>query len=202
VKLFGTSNFIQIYDNALTKKECDILISQFEKSDDIEEGRFYRDGLLSTDYSYKKCKQLAGTNFDKKGCSKEVRIINNITFPRLRDYVSKYSRKYDGLIKYLSPWAPDSTYNFQKYDGEDDGFKVWHCEHGSHPESALRILAWMFYLNNAKSGTEFLYYPTVNAKRGRLVIWPAGFTHTHRGVIPNKGVKYILTGWFMFKENK
>ena len=27
-------NFIEVYDNALSKKECEILINQFEKSDE------------------------------------------------------------------------------------------------------------------------------------------------------------------------
>ena len=83
----------------------------------------------------------------------------------------------------------------------DSGYKAWHCEHAyakeydSLAEAPRRILAWMFYLNNAKSGTEFMQYPTVRARMGRCVIWPAGWTHVHRGVIPNKGLKYIITGW-------
>ena len=62
----------------------------------------------------------------------------------------------------------------------------------------------MLYLNNAKSGTRF-YYPdliqnkVVNAKRGRIVIWPAYWTHPHSGVTPNKGDKYIATGWYIFQ---
>ena len=59
----------------------------------------------------------------------------------------------------------------------------------------------MFYLNNAKCGTEFMEYPTVQAKIGRLVIWPAFWTHVHKGVIPNKGIKYIITGWASYKDN-
>ena len=36
--LVSDSSFIQIYDNALSKKECDILINQFEKSDLVDWG--------------------------------------------------------------------------------------------------------------------------------------------------------------------
>ena len=80
--------------------------------------------------------------------------------------------------------------------GAGEGYHNWHEEHaGSNP---YRVLAWMFYLNNAKSGTEFFNYPTVSAKMGRCVIWPAGWTHVHRGVTPNKGLKYIVTGWVSY----
>ena len=61
-------------------------------------------------------------------------------------------------------------------------------------------MAWMFYLNNAKSGTEFRNYPTVGAKMGRCAIWPSGWTHVHRGGTPNKGLKYIVTGCISYLE--
>ena len=86
--------------------------------------------------------------------------------------------------------------SFKRFDNEEDGFKKWHCEQGLGVTST-RILVWQFYLNNAKSGTEFLYYPTVKSKAGRCVIWPASITHYHRSQ-PNKGVKYIISGWWSF----
>ena len=55
----------------------------------------------------------------------------------------------------------------------------------------------MFYLTDAKSGTEFMHYPTMSAKKGRCIIWPASFTHVHRSA-PNKGVKYIISGWISY----
>ena len=57
----------------------------------------------------------------------------------------------------------------------------------------------MFYLNNSKTVTEFVQYPTVRAKMGRCVIWPSAWTHVHRGVTANKGLKYVITGWVSFK---
>ena len=37
--------------------------------------------------------------------------------------------------------------------------------------------------------------------KGRLVIWPAGFTHPHRGNAVYDKDKYIATGWFEFYES-
>ena len=187
-------NFIEIYDNALSKKECEILINQFEKSDKVIQG------LTSRGYTpeYKKCLEI-------KGDFTEKNIINNILRPKVISYMQKFVDKnkfpceFDnmGALDFIQSWTFSKYYNIQKYENEDDGYKQWHCEHGTE-ENSNRILAWMFYLNDAKCGTEFAYFPTVNAKAGRCVIWPAFWTHLHRGVIPNKGIKYIATGWYEY----
>ena len=86
---------------------------------------------------------------------------------------------------------------FQKFQYYGDGYKMWHTEHIPDEPMNKRVLVWMFYLNNAKSGTQFIHYPTVQAKKGRLIIWPSAFTHTHRSE-PNKGLKYIMSGWISY----
>ena len=40
----------------------------------------------------------------------------------------------------------------------------------------------------------------VEAEQGKGVIWPAGWTHPHKGVTPNIGNKYIATGWFEYYD--
>ena len=182
VNLFGASSFIEVYDKALTEKECQIIIDTFEKSE-------YCLGYTCGGYrpEHKKCMQMV-YSFPK------INPVSNILRPSLIGCLDRYYKKYSSLND-LSYFNMYDDYNIQKYEGEEDGYKAWHCEHGSTDVMSKRILAWMFYLNDAKSGTEFKYYSTINAKRGRCVIWPAGFTHTHRGVIPNKGLKYIATGW-------
>ena len=179
-------SYIKIYDNALTEKECGVLISQFERFGKSQ-GGFYHRGQYVVDHSIKKCNELSSLNFSTQKYS----IISTIIRQRLSDCLYKYEKKYSFLSELR--WEVFNFYNFQKYDGESDGYKTWHAEHCL--QAPNRILAWMFYLNNAKSGTEFMNYSTVRAKMGRCVIWPAFWTHPHRGVTPNKGLKYIVTGW-------
>ena len=70
-------------------------------------------------------------------------------------------------------------------------------------ENPQRILAWMIYLNDAECGTEFPYQDiTLEAKAGRLALWPAAWTHPHKGVTPNIGNKYIATGWYEYENYK
>ena len=60
----------------------------------------------------------------------------------------------------------------------------------------------MTYLNNVKDGgTQFLYQNyTTEAIKGKTVIWPTAWTHTHRGKISTTEEKYIITGWYDFHE--
>ena len=192
LSLVSNSDFFGIYDNALTKKECQILINQFENSPK-REGRSYSDGDLVVNEDQKKCIEVEDSGFSNKT------IISRIINERLRECIDKYKKEYPSIDEFIARWVIDNAYNFQKYETEEDGFKVWHTEAGGAP-TARRVLAWMFYLNDAKSGTEFINYPTVNAKMGRCVIWPAGWTHVHKGVVPNKGLKYIVTGWASYVE--
>ena len=191
MKLFGRSNHIKIYDNALSKKECQILINQFEKSPQVE-GGVYIENDYGIDQSHKQCMELKGSNFLNKN------IITNIVREKINRYVNKYKEEFPSLDNFVSSWKIDNGYTFQKYERKGDGYKSWHCEAGGHAQN--RMLAWMFYLNNAKCGTEFYDYGTINAKTGRCVIWPAYWTHVHRGVTPNKGIKYIITGWCSYFE--
>ena len=58
----------------------------------------------------------------------------------------------------------------------------------------------MTYLNDVPDGgTQFKNYNlTVKAKKGKTVLWPSDFTHTHKSEISKKYSKYIVTGWMHF----
>ncbi len=191
MNLFGRSNFIEIYDNTLSKKECEILINQFEKSN-------HKEGVILTGDGYaikpdvKKCRQFGWKLSDTS-------VVSNIIKSHLSGCIEKYNKKYPEMLDNLDSWNCEDRYSFQKYDGKDDGFKRWHCDSGGK-SSCSRVLVWMFYLNNAQSGTDYMYYPNINAKMGRCVIWPASITHVHRSHLPNKGLKYIVTGWVSFDK--
>ena len=80
------------------------------------------------------------------------------------------------------------------------GYHVWHCEAGD-VQTSRRVMAFILYLNDVDEGgeTEFLHQSRrIKAKAGTVVLWPAAYTHVHRGNPPLSGDKYILTGWVEF----
>ena len=112
-------------------------------------------------------------------------VLNNC----FHEYYEKYSLGHLNLCCYV--------FKLHKVK-EGEGYHLWHSETESIRHSS-RVLAWMTYLKVPEEGgeTEFLYQSKrIKPVVGTTLIWPAYFTHLHRGNPPLKGEKYYITGWF------
>ena len=122
-------------------------------------------------------------------------LIYNAGFIQL--YNNIYYKIY--IVKYDLDTLPLSSHSFKIHKVKrGQGYHVWHCE-TDVIQGQSRMLAWMTYLKVPEEGgeTEFLYQSKrIEPVIGRTLIWPAGFTHLHRGNPPLKGEKYYITGWF------
>ena len=90
-------------------------------------------------------------------------------------------------------------FNLQRY-APGEGFKRWHCDWTLSDEATepqARVLAWILYCNSLpEGGTEFHWQGHhEEAERGKLVIFPAGVSHIHRGRVSGSHRKTIATGW-------
>ena len=105
-------------------------------------------------------------------------------------YIERYSIQFDGPIY-------NDVFKIHKVR-KSEGYHVWHYEKSS-PENIDRLMAYMTYLEVPKKGgeTEFLHQSLrIEPVVGRTLIWPAGYTHMHRGNPPLDGEKMYITGWF------
>ena len=112
----------------------------------------------------------------------------------LKQYTSKY--KFADDVEF---YGINHRPKIQYYD-KGWGFYKWHIENDGNPSVINRHLVFSTYLNDVEhGGTEFLYQDCVTtAKKGSTIIFPAGWTHAHRGQISKNQEKYIITGWFNF----
>ena len=90
-------------------------------------------------------------------------------------------------------------FNLQHY-APGEGFKRWHCDWTIGEEATEpvhRVLAWILYCNTVdEAGTEFHWQEHHEpAERGKLLIFPAGPSHIHRGRVNDQQSKLIATGW-------
>lgn len=129
----------------------------------------------------------------------ESKLINLENFPTLTEHQ---------FLSMLSRVFRFGRINLQKYLADQGGYPHWHSEiypRDAAAETLHRILLWTVYLNDFPAGgeTEFFYQERkVKPEAGTLIIAPAGFTHTHRGNMPQGGDKYIATSWFLFQRSE
>ena len=117
----------------------------------------------------------------------------------LQESLEKYIITYPDANSY-SRYVIQKDYNIQYYP-PGGGFKQWHFE-AATIKDIRRVFVFMTYLNNVPDGGTMFKSQnlTVPAKKGLTVIWPAGFTHVHKGQISLTKEKYIVTGWWSLIE--
>jgi prolyl 4-hydroxylase len=131
-------------------------------------------------------------SFDVTIVPNDCLLIQN----EIRNIYSKYVYYYH-LEKHIPPLYFREHYNIQKYP-LNGAFHSIHADRGYGPIDQFRELVWMTYLNDVHSGgeTEFMFYKLkVQPRKGLTLIWPAGWTHIHRGLPSPTTEKIIATGW-------
>jgi len=178
----------------IPKKICNNLLKHFYDKKDK-----WKTGLIGNNkgeyHSDKKTKEsleyiIEYDNFKEEQIS-NYRIQLQLV---LNNYLKKY--KYANNVPKFNVFE---NFKFQYYK-KNQGFKIWHHEKTSFRHSK-RFLAFMTYLNDVDDGgTEFLYQKiTSPSKKGLTLIWPADWTHTHKGQISKTKEKSIITGWFSYE---
>ena len=195
-KTVNITNFIGVYDNYITKEECNKAIKLYEDQNKFN-NTINRIGGEKSPILQKQDQQFfaANGNVDFWWESLKPMIINfDIA---LKHYIENTgaSDAYDG-----GPF----NYTCLKIQKTlpTEGYHVWHIEHGKGFENEARAFVFSIYLNDVEDGgeTEFLHFSKrVKPKIGRIVIWPAAFPYVHRGNPPLSGEKYILTSWMMLR---
>jgi hypothetical protein len=191
---FDKNSFVAGY--YISENICDNLIKRY-KEEDLNNNTF----VGTTDSAVKKIKHTKGkksTEYTTSVNDNDPRIIAYVEC--LKKLVGLYNKTYPTTTQ-ISKYGLVERFNIQYYK-PTEGFYEWHCESsGIYPNSA-RVFAWMTYLNDVPNGgTDFLYQNlTVPAKKGLTLMWPAGWTHTHKGQISNEYEKYIITGWFSYTD--
>lgn len=89
--------------------------------------------------------------------------------------------------------------NLQRY-APGEGFHRWHADWTTDDDATepiRRVLAWILYCDTVpEAGTEFHWQDHhEEAERGKLLIFPAGVSHVHRGRVSASHSKTIATGW-------
>jgi hypothetical protein len=193
------TDFIGTYSDVYPEGFCQHLIEEFERFSEQGAGSDRRqsegvDKHRKDDYQL----FMNGKNFNMEPFNGEdsQRLFFHGLQQCYEEYVNTYSVLKEGRINCNHMKMQRTT--------EGGGYHVWHSEQ-SNGEQANRCLVYILYLNSlpeeSNGETEFLYQKRrVNPVENTMVIWPAGFTHPHRGnPVYGDTAKYVVTGWFYYE---
>ena len=182
------NTFIFEKHNALSPALCQMAIERFEaRSDEQYEGRIGQ--LAEKDRSIKKSTDLVVSG------KPDWKDIDQALFRSMGQAILEFRDSYP----YFKGPFKDMGYAIQRtLPGEH---YHWHIDGGSHDFSQRQLVA-VWYLNDVEGPggeTEFLFQDIrVKPEQGKLVLFPPFWTHEHRGVTLQAGVKYIATTWVVF----
>lgn len=189
--------FIGVYEDVFPEGFCEHLVSEFER-------------LNSAGVSLSRKK----TDNSKKHHKDDTQIFMHMRISRPEPFNGEESDTvfYRGLQACFNNYSEEysvltqdnlrcDSMKAQRIDS-GGGYHVWHCEQGGGLH-ASRAIVYMLYLNTLTEEscgeTEFLYQgKRFSPKKNTMLIWPAGFTHAHRGNPVYGDSKYIVTGWFHY----
>jgi len=196
-------DFIGVFSDVYPEGFCEHLIAEFERNRTLGAGTDRQNGEGAAkhkkdDYQiFCNGKNINFELFDKNNENRKIKKTIDVFYRGLQlcfeEYINKYSTLKDIKINC-------NNIKMQK-TSTGGGYHVWHAEQGNG-DQANRGLVYMLYLNTlpaeANGETEFLYQQRrVNPVENTMVLWPAAFTHAHRGnPVYGNNAKYVVTGWF------
>lgn len=222
-------DFIGVYDHALTPEQCEHIIGRFNASKDVSRGKTgqgvdvsKKDSYDLTISNYKEWNDVS--NLMMSAVLKHLvsyvgqyrmllmgALSPTLVHPRTGQPAVLSLDNFDdfdaaSISDVIRAMYRGGAINLQKYLQNSGGYHHWHSEvypQNASCETLHRVLLFQFYLNDVQEGgsTEFFYQQRhVEARQGRLVIAPAGFTHSHKGHVATSGDKYVATSWILFQR--
>lgn len=191
----GKSGLIQIVDGLINEDLCQNFLSRMNQLWNLSFPGQTISGVdvktkLTEDLHYNQ-NNLNGNwlDIDKK---LEEQICQAIT-----SAVAIYKQEY----RHLDHWVnvQDCGFQVQKYP-KSYGYYRPHVDSFPMPYSAIseRVLAMVIYLNDVEYGGETnfpLHEVSVTPKTGRIVFFPATWTHPHESRVPISGDKWIISSF-------
>jgi len=193
---FEHKDFIGVFYDVYPEGFCEHLIAEFDRNQLLGAGTDRQKGEGAAKHvknDYQIFSNGKNINFEP---FKDKNTID-LFFSGLQDCFETYTNEFSSL-KHTK--INCNNMKMQK-TVSGGGYHVWHSEQGNGSE-ANRGLVYMLYLNTlpleANGETEFLHQQRrISPVKNTMVLWPAAFTHVHRGnPVYGDNTKYVITGWF------
>jgi len=188
-KKMMVDQFVGIFPNSIELDLCDKVVKWFDSIS--KQGltiTSFQDG--ATNALHRRDESIQIPSALPEDCFPVVEIYRPIMY-NISQCIDMYFQEFD-----IARTITSTTFKAHRVH-PTGGYHTWH--HEQDYRTSHRILVWHVNVEVPKRGgeIEFLWQSLrIEPKVGQLLIWPAGFTHKHRGLPPLEGQKTYLTGGF------
>ena len=180
--------YIRTYDHALDPRLCQQMIASFAglQRFQMRNGRGVRSGLEQSAWTELNVSRLSDAAF----------------LGMFRKLIDRALERYNQDVELAipipnSPLTSDLTLKCYR-PGEQERFQL-HFDAVNHVANRYLVLLW--YLNDVEQGGETRFPQldvTVQARAGRLLMFPPYWMYQHEGLPPVSGDKYIVSTYLLF----
>lgn len=186
-------NFVREYQLS-DVSVCDTLVALFKTARELKLTQPGFTGRFQVNKAVKDSEDLAVERLPKNNPKIPTpdKSGYNAVMKQFMDFIPRYYK--DTNAGWAQPVAFKALPHFQYYK-PGGGYHAWHVD--AFSEVVDRHLVFLLYLNDVPNGgTEFQLQKYVcEAKKGKVLMFPANFSFPHRSQISTTHEKYILTGW-------
>lgn len=191
LSLTDVRSYVQVFDESLPIAFCEQMVASFRQMTGrhVVRSKGWRQGLEDSSWTELDITPLADDAF--KG----------FFYGKIDEYLDRYNRRL-GLTIPVPTSALLSPLRIKRYvAGSGEAFQPHFDSIG---EVANRYLVFLWYLNDVDDGgeTEFCDLGLkVQARTGRLLMFPPYWMYQHAGRPPLSGDKYILSTYLLFPQS-
>ena len=180
-------DYIGLFENAACEEYCKAMIDAFQRLQATKPSCSINNAVLYGNELKRKDSAIFFEQHEEELCVQTNDILNICLQEYMNEYPGLREQSFQSLHVKVQETLPKG------------GYHLWHCEQGPGSTSS-RTLVWTIYLNDVPEGqgeTEFFHQGLrVQPKQGTVCLFPASWTHTHRGNFTTTATKYLATGWY------
>ena len=179
--------YIRVYDNILTHKECKLILDEYAESkewyDAMVGGGVKKDNVRKCEIAHISLKEVISKN-------EEIRKkIDTLIFDKAGGAASQYIQEFPHCNI-----STDSGYDLLRYN--EGGFYTIHTD---NYKDRPRTVAMSLMLNDDYDGGEIAFFERehiIKPSAGSVVIFPANFMYPHEIMPVLSGTRYAIITWF------
>ena len=186
-KANNLDQYIRVYDNILTHKECKLILDEYAESKDWYDamvgGGVKKDNVRKCEIAHISLKEVISKNEEIR------RKIDTVVFDKAGGAASQYIQEFPHCNI-----STDSGYDLLRYN--EGGFYTIHTD---NYKDRPRTVAMSLMLNDDYDGGEIAFFERehiIKPSAGSAVIFPANFMYPHEIMPVLAGTRYAIITWF------